>query len=672
MQDFAGRGGTSGGNKFLVISMVKKVNGKKVMDINFLKYKAYKLRELSIKATTQAGSGHPTSCLSAADIVAVLFFDVMKYDPQNPKNINNDRFILSKGHAAPLLYAAWEQVGVITEKDLLTLRQFDSNLEGHPTPRFKYNEAATGSLGMGLSIGAGFALSAKLNGLDFKTYVLMGDAEIAEGQIWEAAEISTHYKLDNLIGIVDVNRLGQSTENLDDHNLNKIKNKFDAFGWQTFEVNGHEVKELVEVFAAAQKIKNKPVMILAKTFKGHGISDVENKLGFHGKVFPQKDLAKILDELKNRFKKDSEYQENSNWEPEKPDRSTGQLTARPECFQSASEENVSRDGGKNHGESAIKLPSPEYKVGEQIPTRKAYGQALAQLGKVCEQVVSLDGDVKNSTFAEIFEAAFPKRFFQCFVAEQNMVSMAVGLASRGKLPFVSTFASFITRAHDQIRMAAIGRSNIKIVGSHAGVSIGEDGPSQMGLEDIALMRTVPESVILYPCDAVSTQNCVELMANYNSGISYLRTTRGATACIYDPSEKFELGGFKVLKKSSQDLVCIIAAGITVFEALRAHELLDKKGIKARIIDLYCVKPINAQTLAKEISESSGRLITVEDSYIEGGIGEAICTALKNRSFYIEHMAVTKLPRSGSPEELLAFEEIDHQSIINMTERMVKQ
>ena len=623
------------------------------MNINFLKHKAYKLRELSIKATTEAGSGHATSCLSAADIVATLFFHVMEYNPQDPKYINNDRFILSKGHAAPLLYAAWEQVGVITEKDLLTLRQFDSNLEGHPTPRFEYNEAATGSLGMGLSYGAGFALSAKLDGLDFKTYVLMGDAEIAEGQIWEAAEISAHYKLNNLIGIVDVNRLGQSTENIDDHNLEKISKKFSAFGWQVYTVNGHEVKELVEVFDEITNIKNKPIMILAKTYKGYGIKEVQDKLGYHGKPFAKEELGKILDELKSNFKKDAEFQEAGAWEPEKPTLSTS-------------------GGSRSKTQDEITIPNPEYKFGEQISTRKAYGQALAQLGGVCEQVVSLDGDVKNSTFAEIFEKEFPIRFFQCFVAEQNMVSMAVGLNAGGKIPFVSTFASFITRAHDQIRMAAIGKSNIKIVGSHAGVSIGEDGPSQMGLEDIGLMRAIPESIILYPSDAVSTQKCVELMANCYEGISYLRTTRGATPVIYGNEEKFELGGFKVLKKSAQDAVCIIASGITVFEALKAQEILLKDNIKVRVIDLYCIKPIRERELSKEIIESSGLIITIEDHYLAGGMGEAVCSALKNKNFYIEHLAIKQLPRSGSSEQLLAWEEIDSHAIVQTAYKMLKQ
>ena len=635
-------------------------------DIKFLEHVAYNLRKLCLISTTQAGSGHPTSCLSSADIVAALFFHVMEYDLANHENPNNDRFILSKGHAAPLLYAAWEQTGQITELELMTLRQFDSTLEGHPTPRFKYSEAATGSLGMGLSIGLGIYLASELDKKDFYTYVLIGDAELAEGQNWEAAEVASFYKANRLIAIVDANRLGQSCEVMDDHHMNHYKSKLEAFGWHCILVDGHDMKEIVTGFEKAKKNKDKPTVIVAKTFKGYGLPDnIQNKEGFHGKVFSKEELPELLKYLEKRFHSAANYK-NNTWIPKFPKNESH------ENFKK--EEKNLQEALLNVGLSAQapETKEPKLDFGSKIPTRKAYGIALKEVGKLNDNIVSLDGDVKNSTFAEIFEKEFPKRFFQCFVAEQNMVSMAVGMATRGKIPFVSTFASFFSRAHDQIRMAAIGKSALRLVGSHAGVSIGQDGPSQMGLEDIAIMRGLADSVVLYPCDGFATYKLVKEMANYDKGISYLRTTRGATPILYSTEDEFFIGGCRVLKQTGADQVCIIAAGITVFEGLKAYEELKKQGIYISIIDCYSVKPLDKETLISVIKKSKNKAITVEDHYIEGGLGEAVCSELINENFKIEKLAVSKLPRSGKPEELLEYEEIDANAIIKTVLKLTQK
>ena len=487
--------------------------------ISLLKHRAYNLRSLSLKATTEAGSGHPTSALSAADMVAALFFYAMHYNPENADDPTNDRFILSKGHAAPVLYAAWEQVGVISKKELMTLRSFNSVLEGHPTPRFVYNEAATGSLGCGLSIGLGMALAARLRSQEWYTYVLLGDSEMTEGSVWEACEIAARYKADHLIALVDLNGLGQSTETLDDRDLEKHAARWKAFGWHAITIDGHNMQQIVAALDEAKMIREQPTVIVARTIKGYGLTDIEGKEGFHGKAFSKEQLPQLLADMEKRFKDDAHV----HFTHEKP--------LKPYVRE-------------KRAEAPIILPPCDYKKGTQKATRKTYGESLALLGQFSESVLSLDAEVKNSTFAELFEHVFPKRFFQCYIAEQNMIGMAIGFTARHFIPFSSTFASFVSRAHDQIRMAAIGRAALRIVGSHAGVSIGQDGPSQMGLEDIALMRALPDSVVLYPCDAVSTYNAVNLMVNYYDGISYLRLTRAETPVIYDPSETFIIGGCK--------------------------------------------------------------------------------------------------------------------------------
>lgn len=612
------------------------------INIPLLEHKAYNLRLLSLRSTTAAGAGHPTTCLSAADLVAALFFHRMQFDPHHPDNPHNDRFILSKGHAAPLLYAAWKEAGVVREKDLLTLRQFDSIFEGHPTLRFKQSEAATGSLGQGLSIGAGMALAAKMDGYTYKTYVLLGDSELSEGSVWEAAAIAAHYQLHNLVAILDVNNLGQSAHPIDGYHLDVYAKKFQAFGWHAVTVDGHDMKKIVASYDKAHRLSQKykkPVIVIARTIKGYGIRAVEGKLGHHGQAFTKEQLPKILKELQRRFAHAAAYQ-GEDFKPSLPSRrapGTGAVRHRPFAL-------------------------PRFDRSQPLATRKAYGYALKELGKKNKQVIVLDAEVKNSTFAEIFEAAFPDRFVQCFIAEQNMVGMAVGLTARGHVTFSSTFACFFSRAFDQLRMAAIGCVPLRLCGSHAGVSIGQDGPSQMGLEDIALMRSLPASVVLYPCDAISTYKLVECMAGYTRGISYLRTTRAATPIIYHPDEEFNVGGCKVLRESSNDHVCIIAAGITVFEALKAYEALKKQNIYVSVIDLYSIKPLDEQTVKAVVARSGNRVITVEDHYREGGLGEAVVFALRDVQVSIECLAVTKLPRSGKPEELLSYEEIDADAI----------
>ncbi len=608
------------------------------------------MRRWSVIAPAQAGSGHTTTCLSAADIMSVLFFYAMRYDPKNYECPDNDRFILSKGHASPLLYAAWAEVGVLSDEDMLTYRRVDSVLEGHPTLRFAYTEAATGALGVGLSIGVGQALCAKLDNRDFYTYVMLGDGETSEGAVWEAVQLAAYYKLDNLIAVIDCNRLGQTAQTMFGHTLKRYKEVFSAFGWETFIVDGHDIQELMDVFDKARKVKNKPVVVIAKTIKGYGVELLADKQGFHGKALKKEQAEQALADLEKKFPQAAAFETDEySWELQLPEKSKAPVVSK--C-------------------SSISMPKPAYVSEEKISTRKAFGQALSVLGDECEAVVSLDAEVKNSTFAEIFEAQHPDRFFQCFIAEQNMVGMGIGFDRRGRMPFISTFSAFMSRAHDHIRMAAVGQAKLRLVGSHAGVSIGQDGPSQMGLEDIAMMRCLPESVVLYPCDAVSTYKLVEQMANYEGGISYMRTTRMATPVIYDNTESFPIGGCKVVRQSDQDKVCIIGAGVTLFEALKAHELLSQQNIQVSVIDLYSVKPLDVATVTAVASFSGNNIITVEDHYPEGGIGEAVASALRNSGVKIESLAVKKLSRSGKPEELMALANIDADAIVKKVTTMV--
>jgi transketolase len=585
---------------------------------------ATRLRIESVRSTSEPASGHPSTCCSAAEIVAALFFAEMRYDPRDPQNPDNDRFVLSKGHGAPILYAAWAEVGFLKREDLLTLRRLDSDLEGHPTPRLPFVDVGTGSLGQGLAAGVGIALNARRINSDYRTYVLLGDGETAEGSVWEAASVASAYKLDSLCGITDVNALGQSGPTQWQHDTEPLASRWRAFGWHVLTVDGHDLVEILDALDKARQTRGRPTMILARTIKGKGVSLMEGKEGWHGKPLKKgEELDKALAELQTQFVPE----DGPPPQPRLP-----RAVSRPAPRQATI------------GPSA-------YKLGDQVATREAYGAAIARLGTGDERVVALDGDVKNSTFSERFEQAHPDRFYQMYIAEQAMIGVAMGLASRGAIPFPSTFAAFLTRAYDFVRMAAISYLNVKMAGSHAGVSIGEDGPSQMGLEDLAMMRAQPNITVLYPSDAVSTERLIERMA-YHPGPAYMRTTRPKTPVIYGPDETFEIGGLKVLRESKSDVASVIGAGVTLFEALKAYDELKTQGIDIRVIDLYSVQPVDAAALIRCARETNGHLITVEDHYAAGGIGDAVAEAVAPEGFTVRRLAVTEIPRSGAPAELL--------------------
>ena len=512
-----------------------------------------------------------------------------------------------------------------------TYRKFGSNLEGHPTVLFPWAEAATGSLGQGLSIGVGMALNAKyLDKLPYTTYVLLGDSEMAEGSQYEALQIAAHYRLDNLVGILDVNRLGQRGETMYGHHLEAYQQRVAAFGWETILIDGHSFPEITAAFAKARQAADKPTMIIAKTIKGKGVSFLEDKDGWHGVVLKPEELQRALPELGNI------------------DLTVRGELARPENLQVET--------------IASQAPKPlEYPPGKPVATRSAYGNALKRLYPEFPAMVSLDAETSNSTRAEYFREAYPERFFEMYIAEQNMVGAALGLARRGKIPFVSTFAAFFSRAFDQIRMSQYSDANLKCVGSHAGVSIGEDGPSQMGLEDLAMFRTILNSVVFYPADAIATERLVAAAAQHQ-GLVYIRTTREATPILYSPEEEFVVGGCKIVRQSPKDLVTVVGAGVTLFEALKAHEELAREGLNIRVIDLYCLKPVDGATLQQAARETRA-IITVEDHYAQGGLGEAVLSSLAATPARVHILAVGKKPRSGNPQELLDYEEISSQAIV---------
>ena len=599
-----------------------------------------RLRVHSIESTSEAGSGHPTSCLSAADIVAAVFFHTMKYEVANPSNPLNDRFVLSKGHAAPLLYAAWAEAGAFPVEELMTLRQFGSDLEGHPTPRLPWVEVATGSLGQGLSNAVGMALNSKyLDKSDYKVFVLLGDGEVAEGSVWEAAELASYYKLDNIIAFLDVNRLGQSQATKYGHDLEMHRRRFEAFGWNAVSIDGHDMSQIVDAIDEAMKVKDKPAMIVAKTVKGKGVSFIEDQDGWHGKALKKGEEAdRAIAEVK------AAGIDGEGLKMAPPD---GRVVNGPYLEQAA------------QASTALTVP---YKLGDMVATREAYGEALAQLGSLHSLVVVLDADTKNSTFAEKFTKAHPDRYFEAFIAEQNMVGAATGLGSMGKIPFASSFACFLSRAYDQIRMAPISQANLKLAGSHAGVSIGEDGPSQMALEDLAMMRAIEGSVVLYPSDGVSSYNAVRIAAEHN-GIVYIRTSRPKTPVIYATDEHFELGKAKVVRKSLNDKVTVVGGGVTLFEALKAHDELKAEGISIRVIDIFSVKPIDEETLKFAARETGDLILTVEDHSC-GGIGDAVAAAVSPLGIRVNQILVSEVPRSGKPEELLAAYGIDAAAIVD--------
>jgi transketolase len=595
----------------------------------------------SMMSTTAAGSGHPTSCMSAAELVAGIYFYAMKFDPKNANSNDDDRFVLSKGHAAPLLYSALAEAGVFPVSRVMTLRQFSSELEGHPTPRIHGVDAATGSLGQGLSVGAGLAIGARMDKSPTRVYVLTGDGELAEGEIWEAAAFAAHYNLDNLTVITDINALGQSDYTMYRHDMEVYRRKFESEGFATEVIDGHDVAAILAALDRAKATKGRPQAIIARTIKGHGFSLVAGKEGWHGKPFSKEQLAEAIKER------------------------GGAPVVPP-------------DPGKSYARTTLPTPpdfpappAPEYAADAQVATREAYGFALKRLGKVNPHIVAMSGDVMNSTFSEMFDKAYPDHFFQGYIAEQNLVSTGVGLAARGKVPFLDTFACFLSRAYDNVRMAAVSRANINLCGSHCGVSIGEDGPSQMALEDIAMFRAISGSEVFYPSDAVSTERLTEHMAK-RAGINYLRTSRPKMPILYSKDEKFAVPGFKVLRQSAQDKATVIGAGVTLHEALKAFEQLKSQGIAIRVIDLYCVKPLDGKAIAEQIKATAGCLVTVEDHWPEGGLGEGVLAALAQAGVSpakFKLLAVTGMPHSGKPEELVDAFGISARHIIEAVRAM---
>jgi transketolase len=596
------------------------------------------LRVDSIRCSAVPKSGHPTSSMSAADLMAVLIAKYLRYDFDDPDNPANDHLIFSKGHASPLLYSLYKACGAITDEELLTFRTFGSRLEGHPTPVLPWVDVATGSLGQGIPIGVGVALAGeKLDRLPYRTWVLSGDSELAEGSDWEAFEHAAFYGLSSLIAILDVNRLGQRGETMHGWDLASYTRRLEAFGWNTIEIDGHDVEAIDRAYEEALSTDGKPTAIVARTIKGKGVKAVENKDGWHGKALddPEAAIAELGGERHIVV------------DVQKPER------AEPHRFETGP------------------LELPRYDLGDDVATRKAYGDALVGLGKGRGDVVALDGEVSNSTYAEEFAKEIPDRYFEMYIAEQQLIAAAVGLQVRGWKPFGSTFAAFLTRAYDFIRMAAISRANLKLCGSHAGVSIGEDGPSQMALEDLAALRAVYGSTVLYPCDANQTAQLVATMADLE-GISFIRTTRGATPVIYEADEEFPVGGSKVVRSSDEDDVAIVGAGITLHEALKAADALAEDGISARVIDLYSVKPIDAETLHAAAEATQGRIVTAEDHWAEGGLGEAVLAAFADADERprVSILAVRELPGSGKPAELLAAAGIDAEHIADAARQLV--
>ena len=600
---------------------------------------AQQLRVDSVRMSAAAKSGHPTSAMSAADLMAVLVDGYLRYDFDAPDSRANDRLVFSKGHASTLLYAIYRATGAVSVEDLLTYRQLGSGLEGHPTPVLPWVDVATGSLGQGLPIGVGMALAGKyLDRLPNRIWVLCGDSELAEGSMWEAFEHAAHYGLDNLTAILDVNRLGQRGETMVGWDLDVYVRRAEAFGWHAIAIDGHDLEQIDRAYAEAFATTGKPTAIVARTLKGKGVAPVENENGFHGKPLDDPDAA--IAELGG-------------------ERDVRIAVRKPEA-------------AEPHRFPTGALELPRYEVGTAVATRKAYGDALAALGSARGDVVALDGEVSNSTFAEVFAKAHPERYFEMYIAEQQLVAAAVGLQAVGWRPFVSTFAAFLTRAYDFVRMAAISRASLVLSGSHAGVSIGEDGPSQMALEDIAAFRAVHGSTVLHPCDANQTAKLVEALADQD-GIGYIRTLRPATPVLYGPEEEFDIGGSRLLRASEDDEVAIVAAGITVHEALKAADALAEEGVSARVIDLYSIKPLDLETLSAAAETTGGRLVTVEDHWPEGGLGEAVLAAFAaaDERPQVTVLAVRDMPSSGKPEELLAAAGIDAAHIAEAARALVE-
>ncbi|XP_032673360.1 transketolase-like protein 2 isoform X2 [Odontomachus brunneus] len=621
--------------------MVRDTNMEKLQDL------ANRLRIECVRATEAAKSGHPTSCSSMAEIMSVLFFHTMRYKVSEPRDPNNDRFVLSKGHAAPILYAAWAEAGLFPPSELMNLRKFDSDLEGHPTPRLNFVDVGTGSLGQGLSVAAGMAYVGKnYDKASYRVYCLIGDGEAAEGSIWEALHFSSYYKLDNLCAIFDINRLGQSEPTSLQHNMEVYRKRLEAFGFNALVVDGHDVEELAKAFHEAQNIKGRPTAILAKTLKGKNFPEIENLDNWHGKPLGNK-ANEVIQHLTGLLKNTGP----AGLHPQKP------------LVDDAPAVDISN--------ITLSAP-PNYKIGDQVATRLAYGTALAKLAKNHPRVIALDGDTKNSTYAEKIKTIDPARFIEGFIAEQNVVGVAIGATCRDRtVAFVSAFATFFTRAFDQIRMGAISQTNVNFIGSHCGVSIGEDGPSQMGLEDIAMFRAIPGSTVFYPSDAMSTERAVELAAN-TKGICFIRTSRPTTAVLYNNDEPMAIGKAKIIRSSAKDQVLVIGAGVTLHEAIKAADELSKAGISIRVMDPFTIKPIDAETIVKNAKEVGGRILTVEDHYPQGGLGEAVASAVAlERNIIVKMLAVQAVPRSGPPAVLLDHFGISSHKILAAVRNILK-
>jgi len=584
-----------------------------------------------IRMTTTAGSGHLSSSLSAVELITGLMFGgVFRADLKRPGYANNDRIIFSKGHAAPLLYALYATAGRVSAKELLTLRKFGSRLEGHPMPRWPYAEVPTGSLGQGLSVALGEALAAKMDKLTYRAYCLLGDSEMSEGSIWEAIQLAGFRQIDNLVAILDLNGLGQSGPTMLGHQAGVYADRLRAFGWHTINVDGHNLDQVIKAYQQVMKIKNRPVMIIAKTVKGKGVKIIEGQSGWHGKVLTKEQAAQAIKELgpvdvKIRGQVLPPLKKQPTWPKKKL------------------------------------VKQMKYKLGQLMSVREALGRGLTRLGPGWPQLVVLDGEVQNSTYTELFAKKFPGRFIESYIAEQNMTGMATGLAARGKIPATATFAAFLTRAYDQLRMASYVNLPQILIGTHVGVQVGHDGVSQMGLQDIAMFRTLEKSVVLYPADAVAAEKLLE-KSLHSDGVVYLRATRGELPVIYSLTARFVIGGSNVLRKNKDDKATIVAAGVTLHEALKAADILAKKKINIRVIDLYSIKPIDAATL-KQAARDTKHLIVVEDHYPEGGIAEAVRSVLGKDAGVVTSLAVRKTPRSGKPDELLAYEGIDAEAIV---------
>jgi transketolase len=597
------------------------------------------LRVDSIRSSSAAGSGHPTSSMSAADLMAVLMTKYLHYDFGNPEDPRNDHLIFSKGHASPLLYAMYKAAGAVSDDEMLTFRKLGSRMEGHPTPVLPWVDVATGSLGQGLPIGVGVALAGKrLDRLGYRVWILCGDSEMAEGSIWEAFEHAAFNGLDNLTAIIDVNRLGQTGETMHGWDLDAYAQRAEANGWHAINIDGHDVGAIDAAYQEAIGNTGRPTAILARTEKGHGVAEVANKNGFHGKPLPHPEEA--IAELGGI-------------------RDIHVDVAKPQ------------GGGEPHRFPGGELHLPAYELGGKEATRKAYGDALVALGKARGDVVALDGEVSNSTFAEEFKEQLSDRYFEMYIAENQLVASAVGMQVRGWRPFASTFAAFLSRAYDFVRMAAISRASIVLTGSHAGVSIGEDGPSQMALEDIAALRAVHGSTVLYPSDPNQTADLMRQLPD-REGIVFLRTTREKTPVIYRPGDTFPIGGSRVVRSSEGDRVTLVAAGITLHEALSAAEALAGDGMAARVIDLYSIKPIDAATL-REAAMDTGVVVTIEDHWPEGGLGDAVLEALAPMGSghpRVRKLAVNHMPGSATPAQQLAQAGIDADAIVQAVRELV--